>query len=578
MEAPELKEKEQEMIGSQMLKRLPSKFSVTLLISLTLLTSLTRISYAQDSAKINALSKQIIEAKSDKDLYSAFEELMDLYFSRATIKSEGGIPPKAGKENKYNELVDFLNSLIKKKKAPEPVVNYYIAATRYYQLKYLEETQEWDEYFSNGNTYRDQITQSAQKAIDVTTTKDTAYLYARLILWRFHRDQQDSFEESALADLMRAAFEYSSLSPELLPLKDVADQLLSYGEKGKAKELYRSYVNKLITQDIKDEELASIALGFYKEGNLELSQLVYDIYIERILKTYPKEKLIPFLIDIAKQFSYSAIGGKDEGLKDTVYAENIFKKIEGIGGKDVFDQELIYLRTFNLEKSKEYSQALNIYMDLIQRFPQGVHVEEATYKAGIIFTYILRDLKNGRNYFEKLMNKESFSPYAISSLYQLGLLSQWEGDLIKAKEYYNKLLGEAKEKFPEAVDLVKARLREIEEAKPPEYNLKTFLDVSLKEENKVFDMSKVDLTSFPYRPKKDQEVNIASSVYLGDTGCMQIELQYLWSGDLGTNKPSSLEQPAFNTSYTEPGTKVINLVVVSPSGIIDRNIDLIDVD
>jgi hypothetical protein len=534
--------------------------------------------YAQDSAKINALSKQIIEAKSDKDLYSAFEELMDLYFSRATIKSEGGIPLPAGKENKYNELVDFLNSLIKKKKAPEPVVNYYIALTRYYQLKYLEETQEWDEYFSNGNTYRDQITQSAQKAIDVTTAKDASYLYARLILWRFHRDQQDAFEESALADLMRATFEYSQVSPELLPLKDVADQLLSYGEKGKAKELYSSYVNKLVTQDIKDEELASIALGFYKEGNPELSQLVYDIYIEKILKTYPKEKSIPLLIDIAKQFSYSAIGGKDEGLKDTIYAENIFKKIEGIGGKDAFDQELIYLRAFNLEKSKEYSQALNIYIDLIQRFPQGNHTEKATYKAGIIFTYILRDLKNGENYFEKLMNKESFSSYAISSLYQLGLLSQWEGDLIKAKEYYNKLLGQAKEKFQETVNLAKARLKEIEGTKPLEYNLKTFLDASLKEENKVFDMSKVDLTSSPYKPKKDQEVDIGSSAYLGETGCMQVEPQYLWSGDLGTNNPSSLEQHAFNTTYTEPGTKAINLVVVSPSGIIDRNIDLIDVD
>jgi hypothetical protein len=509
--------------------------------------------YAQDSAKINALSKQVIEAKQEKDLYAAFEALKDLYFT----------------ENKYNELADFLNSLIKIKKAPEPAINYYIALTRYYQLKHLEETQSWDEYFSNGNTYRDQITQSAQKAIDAATANDASYLYARLILWRFHRDQQDSFEEPALADLMRAALEYSQVSPETFPLKYAADQLLSYGEKGKAKELYRSYVNKLVTQDIKDEELDSIAWGFYKEGNPELSQLVYDIYIERISKTYPEEKLIPLLIYIAKQYS--------EGLKDTIYAENIFKKIEEIGGKDAFDQELMYLRAFTLEKSKEYSQALNTYMDLIQRFPQGAHLEEATYKAGIFFTYILRDLKSGRNYFEKLTNKKSLSPCVISSLYQLGLLSQWEGDLIKAKEYYNKLLDEAKEKFQETVNLAKARLKEIDESKPLEYNLRTFVDASLKEENKVFDMSKINLTSSPYRPKKDQGVDIVSSAYMTEAGCMQVEPQYLWSGNLGTSSPS-LEQSAFNTAYTQPGTKEINLVVVSPSGIIDRNIDLIDVD
>lgn len=57
---------------------------------------------------------------------------------------------------------------------------------------------------------------------------------------------------------------------------------------------------------------------------------------------------------------------------------------------------------------------------------------------------------------------------------------------------------------------------------------------------------------------------------------MQIELQYLWSGDLGSKKPSANEAE-FATAYTNTGTKVINLVVVSPAGIIDRSLDLVDV-
>jgi hypothetical protein len=58
---------------------------------------------------------------------------------------------------------------------------------------------------------------------------------------------------------------------------------------------------------------------------------------------------------------------------------------------------------------------------------------------------------------------------------------------------------------------------------------------------------------------------------------MQVELQYLWSGHLGSAKPTS-EPSSLNTEYSDKGTKEINLVVVSPAGIIDRGLDILDVD
>jgi hypothetical protein len=57
---------------------------------------------------------------------------------------------------------------------------------------------------------------------------------------------------------------------------------------------------------------------------------------------------------------------------------------------------------------------------------------------------------------------------------------------------------------------------------------------------------------------------------------MQVEIQYLWSGDLGSAKPP-LEKSEFNTTYVQRGTKEINLVIVSPSGVLDRSIELVDV-
>ena len=516
---------------------------------------ISRQLFAQDSVPLVKLSKQIIEAKTQDELTPLFIELKGLYF----------------KDNKYSDFVEFLKSLSSKKSTLAPFTNYYIALSRYSQLKYLEESQNWDEYFANGNTYREEIIQSAEKTTEATKPEDLLHLYARLILWRFHFDQQDNFASAALSDLMNAVLDFSKETLSYQPIKEIADKLLAYGEKGKAKELYRTYVDKILQSSISNDRLKDTALGFYQERNLELAQLIYDAYIERMAKVYPKEKLIPILIDIARSFSY-----KDQDPKDTFYAEQVFCKIEELGTKDAFDEDLIYLRAFNLEKSKEYSKAKDLYIDLMQRYPKTSHAQEADFKIGMIYTYILGDLATGRGYFARLAQKETPSPQAVSSLYQLGLLSQWEQDYAKAKEYYRQLIEKAKSDFSETVAKAQERLEEIEEAKPIEYNLKTFLDVSLKEEYAMFDMTKLDLRSSLYRAKKDETVQITALPYTAESGCMQIELEYLWSGHTGTAKPS-VGDATFSTTYIHPGTKEINLVVVSPAGVIDRNIDLVDV-
>lgn len=512
-------------------------------------------SYAQDNDKLVTLSKRIIESKKNEELYVCFEELKDLYF----------------KEDKYSQLVEFLKSLSQQKEVLGPFVNYYIALTRYYQLKHLEKTQNWDEYFSQGNNYRDQITGAIQKTIDTTGAKDALNIYSRLLLWQFHKDQQDAFVESGLTDLMNAISGYAKDTQDIKPIREVADKLLSSGEKGKSKEVYQIYVQKLVGSVKEDKELGSTALEFYKEGNLELSETVYDVYIERITKTYPKEKLIPILINIARDFSY-----KDEGQKDASYAEKIFKKIEETGAKNTFDEELTYLRAFNTEKTKDYPKAKDLYLDLLQRYPQTKYADEAEFKVGIIYTYILKDIKTGRVYFEKLAQEATVSPQVISGLYQLGLFCQWESDLTTAKNYYNRLVEKAGSDFPEAVALAQERLKELTASKPIEYNLKTFLDVSLKEENPAFTAGSVDLNSSRHRIKKDENVGLKCTPYSVESGCMQVEIQYLWSGDLGTAKPQ-LEKSEFNTTYVQRGTKEINLVVVSPTGVLDRSIDIVDV-
>jgi len=474
------------------------------------------------------------------------------------------------KEAKFTEFVNYLKGVAEKDKSLEAEANYYIALARYHQLKYLEEKQSWDEYFNEGNTYRDEMTAGAQKAIDETKANDALNVKAHLVLWQFHHDQQDVFAQDALSNLMNSTLEYAKATKDLETIKEVADKLSSYGEKGKSRQLYKIYAQELLSSETKDGELKRIADAFYKEENTELAETIYDAYIERIAKE-DKEKLMPVLIGIAKSFAY-----KDEGPNDPPYAEKIFNKIEELGGKESFDEALIYLRAFNLEKSKEYAKAKDSYLELIKRYPDSDQANEANFKLGIIFTYILRDAKSGKAYFQELAQKKAASAYVISGLYQLGLLSQWAQDSGAAQAHYNELIEMAKSDFPDKVAQARERLKEIQDSKLIEYNLKTFLDASLKEEYTALDSAKSNLRSHPYIAKKDAQVQITSGIQSAQSGCMQVEVQFLWSGDLGENAPGP-NQPAFKTTYKSPGTKMVNLVVVSPTGIIDRNIDLLDV-
>jgi len=506
--------------------------------------------------ELTSLTKQLAETKDQEKLYPLFARLVDLYYT----------------EHKYEDCVESLRSLASKNKASGPFADYYIASCRYQQLKYLEEAQNWDEYFANGNSYRDQITNSLKSAIAETNPKDPLYIYAKLLNWRFHKDQQDTFQEAALDDLINAARDYAGESADNDPVKKVADELFAYDEKSKAKEIYKLYVNKLINQPQGEDKLKDTARKFYEEGNLEFSEVVYDAYIDKVLKSWPKEKSIPALIDIAKLFS-----PRDKGSSDPLYAAKIFKQIEELGGRESLDEELTYLRGFCLEKAKEYDQARENYIYLLERYPGTKYADEANFKIAAISAYILKDLKTAKDYFKGLSAKANSSPQVITSLYQLGLLSQWEGDLVKAKEYYNNLLEKSQDGFTQDRALAQKRLKEIAEGKPIEYNLKTFLDASLKEEYAKLDMNKADLKTSLYRVKKDEAIHIDSGGYILEAGCMQVEQQYLWSGDTGKTAPS-FDQAGFDTSYSDSGTKIINLIIVSPSGIIGRDICFIDVN
>lgn len=515
--------------------------------------------YAQDQDRLVLLTKQILESNSG----SPAEEI-NKYFKEAAEQFIAA--------HKFDDCVDYFKSLIKKNPEIESAGYSYIAFARYSQLKYLEESQNWNEYFNKGNEYRGQILESAQLAIDKTTSKNPVNINARIVIWRLFKDQGDALSDSALLSLMDAIIEYSKDAKDIMPIKECGDLFLSYGDKIKSKELYKLYVGRLNMSEVSDAELKEIAENFYKEGNLDLAQTADDVYIERIIKTMPKKEAAPILLEIAKQFSCAS-----HGPKDMVYAEKIFQKIEGAAGETAFGEDMFYLRALNLIKMKEFDKAKDIYINLIKNFPGSIYKNKAAYQIGIIYAYVLKDIDTGSKYFEELSGQENMDPEIASSLYQLGVLSQWSNNSEKAAGYYNKLRERSKDSYSEKSSLAEQRLKEINQEKPIDYSLRIFLDTALGKDGKFFDRSNVGISSSPYIIKLQESLNVVLVTHTAQTGCMQVEMEYIWSGDLGNNAPVN-NAGEFDTSYKDAGVKEINLVVMSPSGIIDYSIELVEVD
>jgi hypothetical protein len=529
---------------------------IDILVLSIALTCLNSWALAQEPPKSQDLSKSIIAAKDSKAAFSLLAQAKEPYF-------------KAGR---FNEFCDFLKTLTAKNSGLENLSRYFYSLSRYEQLKYLEGRQSWDEYFDKGNDYRQDITSGLAELLKSTDGKDVLRLYARLLLWQFHQDQQDAFAEDALAGLMDAAKSYAENTQDPEPLKEAADKLQAYELKTKARGLYELYISKVVSAESKDEQLSGLAARFFQDSNLELAEVVYEAFIEKIIKSWPKEKAAAELASIARQFAY-----KDATANDPAFAEKVFQKLEGLSGKDIFDEQLSYLRAFSLEKAKEFEAAKAIYIDLLSRFSGSLYYDKINFKLGIISAYVSRNIKDAREYFQKLAGKESSSPEIISSLYQLGILAQWEEDMERARANYLKLKEKAGSLYQSLAAMAEARLKEIEEDNPLDSNIRNFLDVSLKDAYSSFNMSKAALKSSAYNLKKGQEFKMTAAATAPESGCMELSLMYGWVGELGKALPQA-EESSFTSAYSEPGTKFIGLVVSTSGGVVDRAIDLIDVE
>lgn len=522
-------------------------------------------SYAQniELEKIKRLEARIISNPQAKETQPLLEELSGYY-----IKANG-----------YENLAAFL------KKLDKAVVNrdcglplsYYLSLCRYHQLRYLEETQNWKEYFDSAAAYRDELFKESKKAAHECPLSSFA-VKAQILNWLEHKSRNDSEARASLKNVVSLINMYVKESTgDIQVIKDAADILAKEKETALAKAAYNLYVNRLISTEVSVEKLKANAQEAYSSGNLELAEVIYDRYISLAGSFLPKDKLAGELIAVALQFAVSpARGILSPEINDGQYAEKIFTLIEELCPRGCINEETLYLRAYNLQKNKEYQGCAREYSRLIQRFPQGRYVNEAEFKIGVIYAYVLDKKADALDAWQKIITRGSSLGYVLESIYHKSLISQYEGGLEDARGGYEKIISLAEDarQYKNVLERVNLRLKEIEGSRSLEYSLLSFLDGSLKEA--VINKRPLEVSASPLSLDILSELKISVPQVEMRTGCFSPELNYLWSGDLGNVSPLPVDA-SFNTAYDSPGTKVFNLAVVNSNGLIGASVEMVEV-
>jgi tetratricopeptide (TPR) repeat protein len=516
----------------------------------------------QETARESEIKQRLISLQTAQWSDCLFEELLEIY----------------AKGNRFEELYSFLEMLENNRiYTTSPVVYYYKALTMFRQMQYLEENRMWEELFNNKDSYFEDLEDNLKTAKELATSVDPLTLKIELLEWLIERLDDEEAAKKTLEDLLSLSKKYINTGNSLQLIKDIADKLFQEAEPDYAHKLYDIYVSNISRLVITDEEIKMLAEGFLEKNEVDLSISLFDIYLEKVLASKKeKNEIINTMVSIGERFAHF---GWKEGL-DCSYAEKIYKKVENLYGAKTLDIFSQYARAYNLERLKDYRACVEEYSKLLINYPDYQDKDKIYFRIGILDAYVLNKIDEAKKYFLKVIDTFKDSIVYLNSMYQLGLLEHWSGNLDKAKEFYNKIIEATKDSKDksEIASLTQTRMKEIEQNKEIEYNLRMFLDTALKiKEGETGSDLDFKLFAKPPKAELDNLVKFEITTFSKDTGSLQEAFAYLWSGDLGSNQePSNKDQ--FVTSYQEPGIKIINVVLADLTKTTSSTLEIVDIE
>ncbi len=488
-----------------------------------------------------------------EDVFYVVEEAKDKYFAKKD----------------YSGFLAYLNK--NKTCLGDNYIKYYTAFVKFSELKQYEDSQDWQKYFDLKETYQEIIENNLSEVIaGISEPITPLYLKALYLDWILEK-QKTGFNENEKLDVLIDYIKlYTNDSRQFGILKTIADKLLDDGLIRQSSIVYDMYAKMLISNNVNCDMLLNTAEQAFKNKRYKLARSLYAAYLDKIYSTATKEEYLKHTTRIISLF---VDNGWQTGI-DKDFAEELFAQLENNFPEGI-DANLLFMRGYNLERMSYYQQAVAQFRKFILNYPEDKRVNEAFFHAGIIELYLLNK-KDGLDLLKQIIAKNGSSSYLNSALYYAGLYLQKENLTEQAKLYYQKLKGilESAEVIDGSLlSLTNDRLNEINNGKALENNLRSFLEAGF---DSVKLLGNVSVAPSPAKGYTGETIDIASSYFVGNVGCFQPVLDFVWSGDLGSASVLNSTQQ-FSTTFSTPGPKIILLSVKSATELVGKHIAIIEI-
>ena len=259
------------------------------------------------------------------------------------------------------------------------LLDYYIALSGWSKLEYLAGGGMWELYYAEKTRHLDEILNLLEGASEKASGKES-YLKVLYLEWLIHNDILVGRENIALEKLEGSIKSYSESTGDITPLITYSRLLREEGEvqlSGKLLREYASCVGKFMEPDEAVSLLEKKAEIELKNGNFDGAKILYDAYLNIIIRNYSEEDASFAILELANLYKRRSL------LDESV--EVCGRLLKEFPNSELAD-DATYAMALALKEKRSYSKAIKAFHDFIVSYSDSDLSKSAIKEVLSIFT------------------------------------------------------------------------------------------------------------------------------------------------------------------------------------------------
>jgi TolA-binding protein len=281
----------------------------------------------------------------------------------------------------FDQFTAFLKeySITHKDSKYKALIDYYIALSGWNKLEYLAKNKMWLLYYAEKTRSLKNIIDQLESA-EISSGGQRGYLDILYLKWLIQNDLLEGRENIALKRLEEEVKRYAVTYKDIVPLITYSKLILNEGERQVSERLLREYAINVSNFMPTDEAMVMLkeqAENALDSGDTDRAKILYDAYLEILIKTASAEDAASAILDLASLYRRNGM------FDDSV---DLCKKLLSEFPNSDLADDASYAIGAVLKEQKSYSKAVKAFRDFILAYPNSALTKSTIKEVLSIFT------------------------------------------------------------------------------------------------------------------------------------------------------------------------------------------------